>query len=266
MRFLTTRAAQFVLVPALASVLLGSPRIAHAQTDEIQVYTAEIAEPGTSTFTLHGNYIAIGRTLPDFPGGIVPNGDFNGVPEFARGITDWWELGAYLPFVYSVDQDARFWLDGAKIRSLFVSPHAKDRTLFYGCNFELSYNQPQWSPTRWAIELRPILGLHVHHWELAVNPIVGVGLAPRPEYDFAPAWRAVYHPSEAWAGGLELYESFGPPGNFAPTRDQQQELFALLDYENDRGAIEFGVGAGLTRPGSDPLVFKLILSPSLDRK
>jgi hypothetical protein len=56
---------------------------AHAQTDEIQVYDAEINNPGQFSLQLHNNYTPIGRKEPDFPGGIVPNHTLNGVPEWA---------------------------------------------------------------------------------------------------------------------------------------------------------------------------------------
>ena len=55
----------------------------HAQTDEIQVYDAEINPPGQFSLQLHNNYTPIGRKEPDFPGGIVPNHTLNGVPEWA---------------------------------------------------------------------------------------------------------------------------------------------------------------------------------------
>jgi len=41
---------------------------ARAQTDEIQVYDAQIAAPGVFNLTLHDNYTPDGRTSPDYPG------------------------------------------------------------------------------------------------------------------------------------------------------------------------------------------------------
>lgn len=54
---------------------------ARAQTDEIQVYDAEIAAPGQLNLTWHNNYTISGRTEPTFPRGIVFNHALNGVPE-----------------------------------------------------------------------------------------------------------------------------------------------------------------------------------------
>src|ERR1039457_20449 len=70
---------------------------AHAQTDEIQVYNAQIAAPGVFNLALHNNYTPDGLTSPPFPGGIAPNHTLNGVAEWAYGVTNWFEAGVYLP-------------------------------------------------------------------------------------------------------------------------------------------------------------------------
>ena len=113
--------------------------------DEIQVYNAEIAAIGQWTYEQHLNYAAIGQTQPEFPGGFSSNRSLQGTPEFAYGITDWWEGGFYLPF--AVTSTGEPLSDGAKIRSLFVVPDAAKRNFFYGVNFELGYELPPFSPT-----------------------------------------------------------------------------------------------------------------------
>jgi hypothetical protein len=57
----------------MAIVLVASAGRAVAQTDEIQVYDAEIEELGTFNVMVHSNFAPIGRTKPDFPGEIIPN-------------------------------------------------------------------------------------------------------------------------------------------------------------------------------------------------
>jgi CheY-like chemotaxis protein len=69
----------------VALVLLAIPVGALAQTDEIQVYDAEIADQGVFNLMLHTNYTPIGRKTPDFPGGIIPNRSVNGALEWLRG-------------------------------------------------------------------------------------------------------------------------------------------------------------------------------------
>ena len=102
---------------------------AFAQTDEIQVYDATINAPGQFSLELHNNYTPIGRKQPDFEGGITPNHTLNGVPEWAYGVTDWLELGLYLP-LYSWTGTRHFLIDGAKLRAEFVVPHAQQRSFF----------------------------------------------------------------------------------------------------------------------------------------
>lgn len=238
---------------------MASP--AGAQTDEIQVYTADIAAPGQVTLTFHDNYAAIGRSSPDFPGGVVPDRALNGVTELALGLTPWWELGAYAPIVYTLDRRGHFFVDGAKLRTLFVTPHATERLLFYGCNLELSYNRPQWASTTWQLEVRPILGVHLGRWELAVNPIVDLALASGGGLDLAPATRALFRLDAVFGAGLELYQDLGPPDHLLPLARQQQTLFAVVDVSAKALALELGVGHGFTA-GSDPLIFKLIVTPS----
>jgi hypothetical protein len=143
----------------------------YAQTDEIQVYDAEINQPGQFSLQLHNNYTPVGRERPDFTGGIAPSHTLNGVPEWALGITEWLELGAYAP-LYSRTGTGRLVIDGAKLRAEFVVPHAADRSFFYGVNFELSFNARYWERTRNSGEIRPIIGGRIGPVDLIVNPIL----------------------------------------------------------------------------------------------
>src|SRR6202022_3772361 len=101
-----------------ALILLVSAQAARA-TDEIQVYNAGIADVGQFTIQQHLNYVALGQKDPPFPGGLVSHHSINGTPEFAYGVTDWWEVGLYLPFAV---QERQLLSDSFKLRTLFVSP------------------------------------------------------------------------------------------------------------------------------------------------
>jgi hypothetical protein len=230
---------------------------AGAQTDEIQVYTGELASPGQFTLTLHNNFTFNGRKTPDFPGGIVPDHDLNGVPEWAYGVNDWLELGTYLP-VYSVTRDGVLKFDSVKLRALFAVPHAADRSFFYGVNFELSYNEPHWERKRFSGEIRPIIGGRIGPVDIVVNPILDTGFDGFSHLDFAPAARIAYNFSSVWAAAIEHYADFGQIRKFSPSGEQQQTLFAVLDYGGEPVNVEFGVGHGMTR-ASDKLVTKLML-------
>ena len=64
-----------------------------AQTDEIQVYDAVIAAPGVFNLMLHNNFTPNGMKAPAFPGGLIPDKSFNGVAEWAYGVTGWFRAG-----------------------------------------------------------------------------------------------------------------------------------------------------------------------------
>ena len=246
---------------SLVAGLVGSCVPCGAQTDEIQVYDAEVAPPGVFNLTLHDNYTPSGRTTPDFPGGIVPNHSLNGVPEWAYGVTDWFEAGLYLP-LYSIASNLGPVLNGFKLRALFVSPDAEERTFFYGINFEFSYNARHWDPERHSSEIRPIVGWHIGQLDLVFNPILDNSYNGFSRLDFAPATRIAWNLSKTWAVAAEEYDDFGPLREFYSGSAQSHQLFAVADWRGEGVAVEGGVGFGLTA-ATDDVVFKLILSKDL---
>ena len=242
-------------------MLLLSGASAFAQTDEIQVYDAEIAEPGVLNLMVHNNYTPDGLTQPRFPGGLVPNHTLNGVPEWAYGVTNWFEQGLYLP-LYSESSNLGPVLNGFKVRELFVVPHAAEQIFFYGINFEFSYNAKHWDPDTYSSEIRPIMGLHLGKFDLIVNPIFDNSWKGFKNLDFAPSARIAYNLSNTWAVAVEEYADFGVIQNFLPTNQQSQQLFAVVDYKGDVYNIEAGLGFGLTS-ASDRLVAKIMVSRDL---
>jgi hypothetical protein len=248
-----------LVLPAFG-LLLGSGA-ARAQTDEIQVYDAGIAPPGQLNLTWHNNFTLSGRTAPAFDGGIEPNHALNGVPEWGYGVTPWFEAGLYLP-VYTLTNDGKLLFDGTKLRALFVTPGAADRTFFYGVNVELSYNSPHWEQSRWSGEIRPIIGTHLGRFDLIFNPILDTGFNGLGRLEFAPAARVAYHIDNKVSVAIEQYSDFGPIDHFYSRSQQSHTTFAVLDYGNGSNGIEFGIGHGWT-PASDSAVVKLMLMHDL---
>jgi hypothetical protein len=247
---------------AIALVLI--PKSALAQTDEIQVYDAEIEELGKFNVMVHNNFTPIGRTTAAFPGGIIPNHSDNGAVEWAYGVADWFEQGLYFPVytAYSEGRDGS--LNGFKIRELFVRPHAHDHTFFYGVNFEFSVNYKYWESRRITSEIRPIVGLHLHPIDIIFNPIVDT------EYrggfgglEFVPATRVAYNFNDKWAGAFEEYSDDGPLHHFLPLNDQFHEVWAVMDRASKTLSLETGIGFGVTH-GADKVTLKLMLSRDLN--
>jgi hypothetical protein len=244
---------------------LAAPALASAQTDEIQVYDASIAEVGIFNLTWHNNFTPDGLKTPAFPGGLIPDKSLNGVTEWAYGVTDWFEAGLYLP-LYSVSKDRGATINGGKLRMLFVRPHAADRTFFFGANFEFSYNARHWDPYRFTAEIRPIVGWHLHPWDIIVNPILDHSWRGGfKSLDFAPATRLAYNFSPKWALAAEEYDDFGELRNFYPAGEQSHQLYAVFDRSSDILNIEAGVGFGLTA-ATDKVTLKLILSRDLNSR
>lgn len=240
-----------------------TPAVCLAQTDEIQVYDAEIAEPGVFNLMVHTNFTPIGRTVPDFPGAIIANHSFNATAEWAYGVTPWFEQGLYLPVTTPYSQGRGPSVDAFKIRELFVRPNAAKHTLFYGVNFEFSVNRSYWESRQITSEVRPIVGLHLHTLDLIFNPIVdtdyrgGVG-----NLEFVPASRVAYHLNDNWVIAAEEYADFGALHQFLPANNQFHEVWAVVDHDFKGFSIETGVGFGVT-PGADKLTLKFMIARDL---
>ena len=253
---------------SLAAMLvsLAVPTVGVAQTDEIQVYDGGLAEPGVFNLTLHNNFTPRGGKTPAFPGAVVADKSLNGVPEWAYGVTKWFEAGLYMP-LYSRDDPGGGWgLDGGKLRLLFAVPNADDRKFFYGVNFEFSYNAKRWDTTRVTSEIRPIIGWHLNPVDIIINPILDTSYDGLKNLDFAPAVRVAYNISKTWAVAVEEYADYGPVSGFNIAGDQVHQLYGVVNFGGGRFLdVEAGIGFGLTG-ASDDLTFKLILSRDLNKK
>ena len=252
------------LIVLLVVAGLAAPATALAQTDEIQVYDGGLAPVGTFNLTLHNNFTPIGLATPAFPGAVVADKSWNGVPEWALGVTPWFEAGLYLP-LYSRDEHSGFGLDGFKLRALFAVPNADDRRFFYGANFEFSINARRWDARRYTSEVRPIVGWHLKPWDIIINPIVDTAYDGWKNLEFVPASRIAYNFASGWTLAAEEYDDFGSVHAFAPRGEQAHQLFAVVDRTWKEWDIEAGIGVGMT-DSSDRLTLKLILARDLNKR
>jgi hypothetical protein len=248
---------------AILTILwLAWPQGACAQTDEIQVYDAQIAAPGIFNLTWHNNFTPDGRRNPDFPRGVVPNHTLNGVTEWAYGVAPWLEGGLYLP-LYSLAGDGALTFNGWKLRALLVEPDAGNRRFIYGVNFEFSFNSLHWEQSRYSQEIRPIVGWHLGSLDIIVNPILDNSYQGFSRLDFAPVTRVAYRFNGTWTVAAEEYDDFGPLRGFDVPSEQRHQCFGVIDYRGRPWTVEAGVGVGLTS-ATDKLILKLILSRDLN--
>jgi len=110
-------------------------------------------------------------------------------PEFAYGVTDWWEVGLYLPFAV---QDRQLLSTPSSCGRWFVSPNAEQRNFFYGVNFEFSNSTPKFSQTRFGWRSAPSSVSARATTSSSSTPIVDIGFGKYGEADFNPGgtdWR-----------------------------------------------------------------------------
>jgi hypothetical protein len=253
-------AAHWLALTCVTLIVVATPAV--AQTDEIQVYDGALAPVGTFNLTLHNNFVANGLVGQPFPGAVAANKSWNGVPEWAYGVTKWFEAGLYLP-LYSHDDTMGWGINGVKLRTLFAVPNAADRPFFYGVNFEFSYNAKRWDTKRITSEIRPIVGWHLKPVDIVINPIVDTRYEGGVKgLELVPSARVAYNLDAGWALAGEEYADFGALGSLRPGGQQVHQLFAVVDHTGGAVDVEGGVGFGVTSV-SDKLTFKLILSRDL---
>jgi hypothetical protein len=246
----------------LLLIFFAAPRATWAQADEIQVYDGGLADVGKFNLTWHNNFTPKGVSEAPFPGANVADRSFNGVTEWAYGVTPWFEAGLYLP-LYSQDKNNGWTYDGFKLRALFAVPHADDRRFFYGANFEFSINQKNWDSNRISSEVRPIIGWHLKPWDIIINPILDTAYDGVKNLDFAPASRIAYNVNSKWAVALEEYADYGPLREFASAVEQGHQFYAVVNHSTKFVDIEAGIGVGVTN-ATDKVTFKLLLSKDLN--
>ena len=215
---------------ALVSALLACAAPAGAvDRFEIQVYEADVNEPGQLGLEAHVNYTMRGTRTPEFPGQVPPDDVGRLTLEPAIGVTEWLELGAYVQFLAAPGGERRF--AGVKGRAKLVVPERLGLPIFLGLNVEVSNVPGAVEPDRWANELRPIIGVRGGRWLLSVNPNVGYALSGpdrfRPELQ--PCGKVSFDTRLGFAVGAEYYASLGLAADLLPAADQEHLAFAVID-------------------------------------
>jgi hypothetical protein len=259
------RAAMRRLSPSLvAAVAFAASALpagaAHAGDPfEIQVYDGTANQPLVPGIELHLNQWATGNrdaTPPEAP----LHGQFHATLEPSLGITPFWELGAYLQGAVRTDDGVVDWA-GVKLRSKFVTPPTWHPHWRLGVNFEVSYLPQAYDHDRWGSEVRPIVAWHDDDWLFALNPILDQPLAGSDASQgpsLQPALKIARTVGPV-ALGFEYYATLGPVSNVLPWKDEQQQIFEVVDLLSvEDFELNAGVGEGLTA-SSDGVVFKIIL-------
>jgi hypothetical protein len=220
-----------------------------ALSDEIQVYTDDINAPREFGLELHTNFTPNGRKTPEYPGEVVPHRGLRLTPEFSYGLTSTLEAGLYVPA--SRDRSGNASVAGAKARLKWLPIRGSDEEggWFLGANGELSRLSQKFSASRDGFELRVMGGYRTPAWLIAVNPVFGWDLSPgfrEKTPDFGLSMKVSRRVAEGLSVGAEYYSGIGKLNNILPQGEQDNSLYAAIDYEAKGWNLNLGAGRGLT--------------------
>jgi len=241
-------------------LILAATGPAAAQSNfEIQVYPSETVAPGTTMVELHSNVAAQGTTRTK-DGVLRTQGAFHETLEITQGWTSWFETGFYV--FTSIQPDTTWEWVGDHIRPRVRAPESWKLPVGLSLSAEIGYQQRSFSVDIWTLELRPIIDKQWERWYVSVNPVLDraiTGDSVKNGFEFSPAAKISYSVTPKVAIGLEYYGALGPVTNFDRGRDQQHQLFPVIDLDlGPKWEFNFGVGFGLT-PSTDRLIIKMIL-------
>lgn len=236
-----------------------------AASEEIQVYMDEMNHPEEFGVEVHNNYVISGNTIPDYLGAQTPAHVLRLTPEFSYGLTDNFELGAYL--LSSKDARNNLNIDGEKLRLKYIAPKKAGQSYFTGANFELGYVSRRLDQNPWAAQLKGIYGMRTGPWTFAINPNISwivSGSVPAPA-TFEVDTKLAYEIGQNYALGLESYNGLGSTDGSIRPAQQSQNLYVVLDTVLDGFGLNLGIGRGFTTV-SDQWVVKAIFSIPLTIK
>lgn len=230
---------------------------ANASTEEIQVYTDDLSNPGHFGIDVHNNYVMDGSNDPDYPGGQAPNHVYRLTPEFYYGVTPSVELGFYVLTSHSPDDTT--YVDGEKVRLKYIAPHDAAGGGYWGANLEVGRTDLRVSEAPWNAELKFIYGYRWSDWSFAVNSDFDWSIADASQpLSMGLDTKIAYRLSEQYQIGLESYNDLGVVRNPGPLNELSQVIYAALDCEFKEFDLNAGIGRGLTT-ASDRWVFKFII-------
>lgn len=252
---------------AVALLLLASTSPAGAQENfEIQVYGSETMAPATTMIELHTNSALRGSTRKE--DGVLPTQRaVHETVEITHGWTPWFETGFYL--FTSIQPDGTWQWVGNHIRPRIRAPEEWKLPVGLSLSLEAGYQQRRFSTDTWTLELRPIVDKQRGPWYLSFNPVfarslAGEGVKQGRGFEFTPNAKVAYDVTDKVAPGLEYYGALGPVGGFDPWRQQQHQIFPVIDLNlGPKWEFNAGVGFGLT-PATDGVILKMILGYRFD--
>ena len=246
-----------ILLTAVALATLATPTPAQGQDKfEIEVYQYETAPRGAWELETHANFTARGTRVPD---GIVAPTDnqFHLAFELTRGLTDFWEISAYVLTAHRSDAGAEF--AGWRLRSRLRLPESWKLPVNVSLSGELGLPRPVYGENSLAFEFTPILEKRIGPVQLDLNLSLErdlQGPEAREGWEFEPAGRVAVDLSPRLALELEYFGALGHLSDPLPANAQVHQFYPGVDLRlGDDVEWNLGVGVGATSAGNQ-LVFK----------
>lgn len=215
-----------------------------AVSDEVQVYTDDMNEPGEFGVEMHVNYVIDGEKMPAYTGASPSHHMLQATPEFSYGITKNWEAGMYLPVAR--EENGTMYGNGLRLRIKYIASPEVGSKIFWGLNVEYGYSNLRVSESQWGMELRPIIVYRTDNWLLSFNPIMNMDLSDNFNHtpQFEPSLKVARKVIEGVQAGLEYYGEYGYTNEMLPESARINYLYAAVDVEKNGFDINFGVGRG----------------------
>lgn len=249
-----------MIKPIFLIVLMGITVQLSAQDNyEIQVYGSQTQAKKSSIFELHSNYAFSGEK--NIVKGVLPsNHSLHETVEITTGITDNFELGFYLFTNYTSGYGYK--VIGSHIRPRIMVPQSWNVPVGLSLSLEFGYQNQQYSPDLWNLEIRPIIDKQWNKLYVSFNPTLGISLkgvdnSSTPEFE--PNVKVSYNFFKKASLGLEYYGGMGAINQFEKAADQSHAIFIVYDLiNNNNWELNIGPGFGLTS-ATDNFVFKILV-------
>lgn len=247
-----------IFVVALSCLLITQEAFSQ-DNYEIQVYGSETVATKATMLELHSNYTTDGSITEE--NGVLPTHHLvHETIEITHGFTNWFEVGFY--FFNAIGNEGRTNYVGSHIRPRVRVPDSWHWPVGVSLSLEAGYQKLQYSEDDWILEIRPIIDKTLGKLYVAFNPTFDKslhGLNSGKGYVFSPNIKGSYNVNSIWAPGLEYYGSVGGLFDFLPFRQQQQQLFAVMDINAwTDWELNFGYGHAFTN-AADNGIIKVIL-------
>lgn len=227
--------------------VLGSAAARAQDPYEIQVYAADILEPGTAGVEVHLNHAR--ASAADFATHLTL--------EPHLGLAPFLEVGMYFTSIFKAD--GRYDFSGVKARVKVGLPERLGGLLGLSLNSELAFGGgiPE---EGMGLEFRPIVDLDLPFAYFAVNPILTVAF-DGPVLGLEPCVKAAGKLGEVVQLGLEYYGGLELAPGPTPPAQQTHRLFAVVDLDFKVGKVAFAIDAGVGYGflGPEKWLFKTIV-------